>query len=324
LSNSTPEKDLPATTAFIESSPTVAILLSTFNGSRYLAEQLDSIVAQTHDNWLIVASDDGSSDGTLSILERYRQQLGPGRLRIVQGPGRGFAANFLSMAADNSVEADFFAFCDQDDLWYPQKLKRALGRLMQQSADQPLLYCSRTRLVDAAGLPLGLSPLFNKQPSFRNALVQNLAGGNTMVFNRKMQSLLAIAGNIPVVAHDWWLYLLATGCGARVHYDDVPSLDYRQHDGNLIGSNASFSDRLNRIQRMLLGHFRQWNEINLQALAPQIHLLTPQNRRILEHFIKARHSPYPLSIAAFLKSGVHRQTLLGNFGLAVAVLLRRV
>ncbi|MBB1518689.1 glycosyltransferase family 2 protein [Pseudomonas sp. SR9] len=303
---------------------TVAILLSTFNGEKYLAEQLDSIAAQTHQDWVIVASDDGSQDSTLSILEHYRRRFGDDRLRIVKGPGRGFAANFLSMATDTSIHASFFAFCDQDDLWHPDKLERALTWLEQQPLGSAALYCSRTRLVDATGHPQGLSPLFDKPPSFRNALVQSLAGGNTMVFNRPARDLLAQAGNVQVISHDWWFYILATGHGGHVHYDPKPTIDYRQHGSNLIGANSGISDRIFRIRRMLLGDFNQWNDVNLNALAPQVGLLTQANRVVLDRFSKARTARLPLRVQTMLRAGVYRQTLLGNLGLVAATLLRKI
>ncbi|WP_252272082.1 glycosyltransferase family 2 protein [Pseudomonas subflava] len=303
---------------------TVAILLSTFNGEKYLAEQLDSIAAQTYRDWIIVASDDGSEDSTLDILERYRHRFGQTRLRIIKGPGQGFATNFLSMATDRSISADYFAFCDQDDLWHPDKLERALMWLEHQPSRTASLYCSRTRLVDANGCPQGFSPLFDKPPSFRNALVQSLAGGNTMVFNRCARELLMAAGNVSVISHDWWFYILATGHGGQVHYDPRPAIDYRQHGNNLIGSNTGILDRIFRIRLMLSGHFHQWNDVNLRALAPQIELLTQSNRVILERFSKARAASLPVRIKTMLRSGVYRQTLMGNLGLVAAILLRKV
>ncbi|MBC9252904.1 glycosyl transferase family 2 [Pseudomonas alcaligenes] len=303
---------------------TVAILLSTFNGEKFLAEQLESIAAQTYQDWIIIASDDGSQDSTLTILEHYRRRFGADRLCIVKGPGKGFAANFLSMATDTSISTGFFAFCDQDDLWHPDKLERALAWLEQQPPGAAALYCTRTRLVDERGSPRGLSPLFDKQPSFRNALVQSLAGGNTMVFNRCTRDLLAKAGNIPVISHDWWLYILISGNDGQIRYDPKPSIDYRQHGSNLIGANSGISDRLIRIQRMLAGDFHHWNSVNLSALKTQVEMLTETNRIALQRFVKARTASLPIRVQAMMRAGVYRQTLLGNLGLVVATLLRKI
>lgn len=302
----------------------VAVLLSTYNGARFLCEQLDSIIAQSHTNWLIVASDDGSTDATLTILQDYRNKLGSERLQIRRGPCRGYVANFLSTATDKSITADAFAFADQDDVWHPDKLERALSWLREQPQERPSLYCSRTRLIDASGAQIGCSPLFRKPPSFRNALVQSLAGGNTMVFNRAAQNLLAEAGTPPIVSHDWWFYMLITGSGGLLHYDPNPSIDYRQHEANIIGSNRRLSDHLYRLRCLLSGHFQKWNEINLYVLSLHASLLTEENRKTMERYALARQASWLDSLCTLLRCGIYRQTMLGNLGLAAAALLRRI
>lgn len=302
----------------------VAILLSTHNGIQYLEEQLDSITRQSYPHWKIAVSDDGSSDGTLEILRAYQRQLGPDRMAIAPGPCQGFSANFLSLACDPSVDADFYAFCDQDDLWHPDRLERALGWLEQIPAGQPALYCGRTHLIDKQARHLGLSPLFTRPPTFANALVQSLAGGNTMLFNRAARALLAEAGRVPIVSHDWWAYMLISGCGGQVRYDETPSIDYRQHDANLIGANSSLKDRLYRLRRMFAGHFKQWNDINLLALSQCQHLLTEQHRSTLQTFVAARRQSLLSRCKGVLVAGVYRQTLPGNLGLMAATLLGKI
>lgn len=302
----------------------VAILLSTYNGERHLAEQLDSILAQTHQDWLIAASDDGSSDTTLAILQRYRATVGANRMTILKGPRQGFVANFLSLACEPSLEADFFTFCDQDDIWHVDRLERALNWLRQVPAERPALHCGRTHLVDNQGRHLGESPLFPKEPSFANALVQSLAGGNTMVFNRTARMLLMRAGNVPVASHDWWTYMLITGCGGIVHYDPIPTIDYRQHGANLIGANSSLKDRLHRLKRMFAGHFKDWNTLNVAAMQRNNTLLTPTHRATFQMFAAAREADLLPRCLGVLRSGVHRQTLFGDLGLIAAAALGKI
>lgn len=231
--------------------PKVAILLCTYHGQHYLAEQLDSFAAQTHRHWEVWASDDGSVDDTHSILLGYQQNWPSGRLSIHNGPAEGFAANFLSLTCKASIEADYYAYSDQDDVWEVDKLERAVNWLQTVPEDIPALYCSRTRLVDANNNEIGVSPLFTKPPSFANALMQNIGGGNTMVFNNAARNLLREAGeNIPIITHDWWAYMVVTGCGGQVFYDTEPTLRYCQHNGNLVGMNATWPARFKRI-RML-------------------------------------------------------------------------
>jgi glycosyltransferase involved in cell wall biosynthesis len=297
----------------------VAILMCTYNGVRYLGEQLDSFARQTCDSWKLFVSDDGSSDGTLDML-RTHPQAG-GRLEIFRGPGQGFAANFLSLACRPSVAARYYAFSDQDDVWHDDKLERALRWLREQPDAIPALYCSRTRHVDDAGHSLGLSPLCERPPSFRNALVQNIAGGNTMVFNGAAMQLLRRAPHATVMAHDWWIYILVTGAAGAVFYDREPSLDYRQHATNLIGGRVRLGKR---VERLLAGQFRSWNARNLAALAAVHDTLAPGSRRVLEEFEAAHTGGFPARLLALRRSGVYRQTLAGTAALWAAALLGKV
>lgn len=307
------------------SSEQVAILLSTYNGATYLPEQLDSLVAQTHTAWTVYASDDGSSDQTLDVLRQFQERLGPERLVILKGPQRGFAANFLSLLARAEVQARYFAFCDQDDLWMPDRLERGLRWMRQHPQDKPALFCSRTQLVDAHGHPLGMSPEFRRLPCFENALVQSIAGGNTMLINAHARDLLRQTRlSDHIVSHDWWAYIVVSGCGGSVGYDPVPTIGYRQHGNNIIGSNNSFRDRLVRLRKLLHGTFRSWTDYNLQALSPFRARLTSENRSRLELFEQGRRAPLWKRLKLIHDSGVHRQTLLGNLGLTAAAILQRI
>jgi glycosyltransferase involved in cell wall biosynthesis len=300
-------------------------LLSTYNGAAYLREQMESLVAQTSQDWLIHASDDGSDDKTLDILQEYQRLLGPSRLHIHAGPRQGFAANFLSSIRRAREDADYFAFCDQDDLWEPDKLERGLAWAESHPSGRPLLYCSRTRLIDATGQTIGFSPLFRRAPSFANALVQSIAGGNTMLFNSATAELLCRTPHqIPIISHDWWAYILVTGCGGCVKYDEHPAINYRQHGNNLIGSNSSVKDRFIRLQRMLKGTFRHWNDVNLEAVSHFREHLTHENQQILELFGSARNAPLYRKLSLISQSGVYRQTLPGNLGLVAASLIQRL
>ena len=305
--------------------PKVAILLCTYHGQNYLTEQLDSIEAQTHANWEIWASDDGSLDNTHAILDAYQKKWSMDRISIHFGPAEGFAANFLSLACKASIHADYYAFSDQDDIWEADKLERAVRWLETVPPNTPALCCSRTRLVDAANNEIGLSPLFFKPPSFANALMQNIGGGNTMVFNNEARALLREAGEcLPVVTHDWWAYLVVTGCGGKVFYDSKPTLRYRQHESNVVGMSTSWAARIKRIYMMMDGRFRKWNDGNIAGLNILKNRLTPESRDILDRFVQARKMSLVPRIIQFKRSGVYRQTVLGNIGLIVAVILGKI
>jgi glycosyltransferase involved in cell wall biosynthesis len=313
-----PAPDMPGTSA-----PCVAILLCTKDGERFLAPQLDSIKRQTHSHWRIIASDDGSSDATVSLLEAFSGQV-DGRIEIRGGPRRGFCQNFLSLATDPSIEADYFAYCDQDDIWDEDKLSRAVTWLETLPRDMPALYCGRVAVASADGQVTGFSPLFTRPPTFRNALVQSIAGGNTMVFNSAAHDLLVQAGAVDVVCHDWWTYLLVTACGGIVRYDPTPMLKYRQHGGNEIGSLPTWTGRMFRLPLLLAGRLRIWNDAHLQALQCIEGNLEPENRLVLKRFRNARDSGPLERLVNLRASGVYRQTVAGNLSLIAGVTLRKV
>jgi len=301
------------------------ILLCTFNGERFLAQQLASLEQQTFKNWRLIASDDGSSDQTKSILQAFRKSFEPGKVRIVDGPRRGAPANFLFLACAKNLVSDYYAFCDQDDVWEADKLAHAIGVLEQAGLDVPALYGSRTSLIDEHGKTTGFSPLFPKTPTFRSALVQSIAGGNSMVFNRKASEMLAFCGaDINIPSHDWWLYQVTSACGGQVCYDAYPSVRYRQHAQNVIGSNMGLAARLRRLRMLRQGRFRHWSELNVAALTRIRPRMNAENQQIFDLFCKARHRPLLQRAAMFAEAGVYRQTLLGNLGLAAAVVLNKI
>jgi glycosyltransferase involved in cell wall biosynthesis len=303
----------------------IAILLCTYNGARFLKEQLDSFARQTHRNWSIYASDDGSSDETLQILNDYQLKLGNDRLTIIQGPKQGFAKNFFSLIRNLEISADYFAFSDQDDIWFENKLERSINQLAILPKNTPSLYCSRTRLVDSQKQKIGYSPLFKKPPSFQNSLVQSIAGANTMLINNASRRLiLELADNTPVVAHDWLTYMLVSGCGGKVIYDSVPTLSYRQHEGNLIGANADLKNQLLRIRKMFSGRFSKWSALNLVALNSIKEHLTDDNQQRLQDFEQARRSKLITRLRLMSKSGAYRQTLKGNISLFLAAFLNKI
>lgn len=295
------------------------------HGQEFLEEQLLSIERQTHPNWKIYVSDDGSKDGTHAVLDRFLGKVGEERLSVCSGPARGFARNFLFLAREVGSCADYYAFADQDDIWEEDKLTRALDWLQGIPVGVPALYCSRTCLVDRVGIPIGYSPLFSRRPSFANALVQNIGGGNTMVFNEAARVLLERVGDDTcVVAHDWLAYLVVTGCGGRVMYDSHPTVRYRQHGSNLIGASNGWFARLGRIGLLLGARFKDWNDINIRALQRVRSELTPENREILDCFSDARRRSLLPRLLGLKRAGLYRQTLLGNISLVAAALLNKL
>ena len=239
--------------------------------------------------------------------------------------GARIQGQFLSLACNTAIQADYFAFCDQDDLWDPDKLATAIAWLATIPKKVPALYCARTRLIDEFGAVVGHSPLFSKPPIFENAIVQSIAGGNTMVFNQAARTLLVEAGaDVVVQTHDWWIYILVTGCGGEVQYDESAKVGYRQHGRNLVGSNATWLGRSRRFHRILVGQFRTMNDCNIAALERMRHRLSPRNRTVLDRFSGARNDWLIPRITGIKRSGVYCQTLLSNLALMAAALLKKL
>jgi glycosyltransferase involved in cell wall biosynthesis len=302
----------------------IAILMCTKNGAAFIDDQLKSISQQSHHNWILIVSDDGSTDATLLKLQRFAETHDQKTI-IIKGPGKGVCANFLSLANDCTINADYFAFSDQDDVWHQQKLQRALAFLAGAPAGVPAMYCGRTELMTVDEKPCGFSPLFTRTPAFQNALVENLGAGNTMVFNRATKKMLEQAATMDVVLHDWWVYQLVSAAGGIVLYDPQPMLKYRQHSANVIGSNRSWRARLTRLPLVLSGRFRKWNDININALRrlPH-HLMREDNRTALELFTKARSASLLSRLYYLKRSGVYRQRSIDDLALFAAAVLKTI
>lgn len=291
--------------------PQVAILLGTFNGSRYLAEQLASYAQQTVVDWQLWASDDGSQDDTLHILRAFQAQQENNKVQILQGPQQGLGRNFLSLLAHPSIHARYYAFSDQDDIWHPNKLERAIEHLDKIPTTQPALYFSQHWIIDAQGKRLGRPmPSHHRPLTFQNALIQSLPPGHSLVLNQAARDLILQAGVLDVPYHDWWCYLLISGTDGRMIFDPTPTLDYRQHDANMIGTNAFLKSKWTRLLRLANGQFLRTLQANLHALQKARDLLTPTNQRTLDNFQRAFSEPCPQALRLIWQSGIYRQNPL--------------
>jgi glycosyltransferase involved in cell wall biosynthesis len=303
----------------------VAILLCTYNGERFLPAQLASYEAQDFADWRLVVSDDGSEDGTLALLEEFKSRHGAHRVSIGRGPRRGFVANFMSLICNPGIKSDYYALSDQDDVWSAHKLSRAHQFHVKAAADHPVVYCSRTRLIDDDGGAIKLSRFYRKPPHFRNALAQSLASGNTMVLNEQMRRLLMHAGaDVKVASHDWWIYLTVTAVGGLILYDDDPTICYRMHARNVIGSNELLTAKMLRARQLWQGRFKSWSDMNVAALERIENLMTEENRKTFDLFRRCRRQGLWPRVSGLIRSGVYRQSLIGNLGLFAAALAGKI
>ena len=303
----------------------IAVLMCTYNGAVFLDAQIHSIIDQDYKSSCIWVSDDGSSDQTQEILKKYQKILGDERLVILSGPRQGFAQNFMSLVLNPAIKADYFAFADQDDIWKSDKLSRAISFLGEVETSQPALYCSCAELIDEQGRSIGATPFLPKKPSFANALIQNIAGGNTMVFNLAARRLLMqVSMGMLFPSHDWWAYQIISGVGGDIFYDKYPSIKYRQHSANEIGAHHGLLGIVRRIAFLFKGRYHQANEKNLAALVTVQSYFTTENKLIFDRFSYARKQSLLPRVFFILKSGVYRQTLFDTLGFFVAIILNKV
>lgn len=309
----------------VEYTPTVFILMGTYNGGKYLAGQLESFCSQTFKNWKIIISDDGSTDNTLDVVKEYQKKIGFDRIILKEGPSTGFADNFMSLARDSDIKADFYFFSDQDDIWLPDKIERSVNLLKAINADRPSLYGSSTWLGDMSGVIYAKSRIYLFPNNFRNAIVQCVVGGNSMAFNHALKNIIEQISPVKVVSHDWWMYQLITAIEGYFYYDKEPSLIYRQHPQAVVGANTSMVSRINRLSMVLKGRFKQWNDINIAALDQIRHLMSPTAIETLDYFKQARTAKlFKDRIRLLNISGIFRQSRQGTLSLFIAVIIRMI
>ena len=247
----------------------ICVLLSTYNGEKYLEEQLESLRRQEGVEVKVLVRDDGSKDRTMDILKDWQRRYSDW-IEVVQGENVGFAMSFthlLQMGIERYPSAAYYAFCDQDDVWLPEKLRKAVEKLQVESMEIPVAYCSNTRLVDA---DLHFLRMGWKKGEVRltkeRALIQSFATGCTMVFNRKAAEIYV--SHLPEVikVHDFLMYQLCMFLG-KVVYDENSYILYRQHGNNQIGKPNFWS----RCKKRMQGHYKE-------------HVLELQNYRFLKAY----------------------------------------
>ena len=222
--------------------PSVNILLSTYNGERHLACQLDSLLAQDYPNFAVHVRDDGSSDGTVAILRRFAAASS----RIVfHEDGCGVTGNIgykrsFRKLLERCGDADFFAFCDQDDFWLPAKVSRGVAALEGRDASRPLLYAASFRYCDADLTPEGSPPAPRGEIRFPDTVFFTAAFGFSILGNRALRDEVVGKGTgaLDEIPHDCLCENLAALLGEYI-YDPEPLALYRRHAGTVTYSTGS-------------------------------------------------------------------------------------
>lgn len=301
--------------------PIVTVILATYNGERFLSEQLASLAAQTHRPDRLVLRDDGSSDRSGEIVRTWTQHAGVD-LHEVFGPRLGPARSFLT-ALQACGPADMYLFCDQDDVWKPDKIERALRLVPWGREAPPALCATRLEVVDAQLNFLRLSAL-PKQLSFSSASCESLLTGCTMAFNRAFRDLLVRALPEQAAMHDWWCYLLASGArGAELYFDAAPTVLYRQHGTNALGAGPVGWSALRARVRRFAGRDSSMRSRQLQEFS-RVHgpVLAPHALAVLEPLLAAKRGWGP-RLRAAITAPIQRQTFISTLTTRLALLTNR-
>lgn len=267
----------------------VAILVSTYNGENYIEEQLNSLINQTYKNIHIYIRDDGSKDTTIEKVKKYEKENK--NITLMEAKNLGVVGSFYECLKQAFEEYEYFAYCDQDDKWNEDKIENAINMLEEKKLDSPTLYFSEFNYCDENLEIKATSKMNKKGASFRNALVECIASGNTMVFNKKMAKLILETNKEDICLHDWWVYLIVTAFG-QIIYDERPSLLYRRTGNNVTPGGGGFLKlQIFRIKKFLFGDYFKNIKKQIQKFDKLFHeQLSNEDKKLISLFTKEKYS----------------------------------
>lgn len=266
----------------------VKVLLSAYNGEKYICRQIDSILAQTYDNIEIHIRDDGSKDNTLGVLKAYEENP---KIHIYKGDNVGFVHSFETLMV-LAGEADYYAFCDQDDVWLPQKIEYALELLKKEEQELPLLYFSNYDYYDSELNFSEHHQMDHPNISFQNAMVDCVSLGFNSVFNRTARDV--VVKNMPKhsLGHDWWMYMVCVSMG-KVLYDSRITVKYRRHGTNVSNAGSNFlKTQIWRFKKFFLsGYFKKIKQQILEFKQFYENALSPEDKKMIDLFTTTGFHP---------------------------------
>lgn len=291
----------------------LAVLLSTYNGEKYLEEQLESIASQQGVLPQIVVRDDGSKDRTLQILDEWSQK---GQLSWYGGENIGPARSFMHLLK-HVDDYDYYAFSDQDDFWLSDKMEAAIKKL-KPYRNKPALYFCQTELVDKDLHRIG-SVVIHPHLTFGEALVYQFVGGCTMVMNRALRQIINKYMPQYLSMHDIWIYDVAQAIGAHVVFDEVPHILYRQHGGNVTGqSTSTMTEWKHRTGRLVKHDLHSRSKVAREIYQGFHDRIPKENLRILQDFIDGKtHLRKRLKLITDKRFCCSDRSTYRNFQLAV-------
>ena len=299
--------------------PLIVVLLSTYNGEKYLEEQIESILKQRNVEVFLLVRDDGSSDQTISILKEYQER---GCLKFYTGENKQPAKSFMDLIY-SSPNAPYYAFCDQDDYWLDDKLEIAVNALERERSDIPCLYYGMPRIVDEKLKLIQPQPTaVETMTTFNSCLVNSKATGCTMVFNKSLCDLLKSAKPEYVLMHDAWVHKVCLALEGKVIFDPDVHILYRQHGNNVVGVPKGFLGKI----RLYVNELKNDDQMRSRCVRSLVesygNLMAPDKKRKAEIVANYQES-LTNTLRLFFDRKIKTDYWKRNLMYKSAVLLRR-
>lgn len=261
----------------------VTVLMSTFNGDKYLRDQIESILGQEGVNVNLIVRDDGSTDNTIAVLNDYSNK---GLLKWYSGENFGAAKSFFDLL-DVSPESDYYAFSDQDDVWIKEKLRIAISKIKKINDKLPILYTANYTLVDQNLKTIDVDIRHMTTTTFANSIVCSCCTGCTMVFNKYLRNLIRDNKKPDkFYMHDDWIHKVCLAVGGKVLFDKHSVLFYRQHGDNVDGGIHSFRDKLNKVIADKINNNGLMSSQFKELLNIYGEMMTSENKKLLIKALK--------------------------------------
>lgn len=253
----------------------INILMSTYNGEKYLNEQLNSIFKQSYKNFNLLIRDDGSTDETINIIKQWQSKNE--NIYFFQGKNIGVQLSFMELLKKN-IEADYYAFCDQDDFWETDKLKNAIEQ-MENVDNELIFYYSEVKIVDK-NLNYIAQTNYTGVDTIGSAFATTPVIGCTAVFNKNLRDV--VVNNLPnkISMHDSWVYRSCLALDGKIIHDKNAYILYRQHDNNVVGISNSFITKIKDYFRNYKNAVRVWTAKNL--LISYNEMISNKNAKIIK------------------------------------------
>lgn len=302
----------------------IVILLAAYNGEKYLHTMIDSIIAQDCSNWQLILSDDGSKDSTPAILQEYADRM-PEKITFYRSGIRfGRPEKHFLHLLQKFHDVPYMMFCDQDDYWHPDKVRKTYEKMKQIETDPtvPAMVHTDLQVVDGELKPihpsfLQMSGITGDRMQVRQLLTQNVVTGCTMMVNKALAELGT--KHIPetgIPMHDWWLALLAAACGNTGFLNEA-TIDYRQHGNNSVGAKnvRSVKHIVNQLKsRQMAEHIRA-TYVQAGAFLECFHDILPEDaRKTIGIYADMKKKNWLARRAAYVRYGFWKASLPRKIG----------